>query len=168
MSFIISGTTVRSFADYQDVVDRDQRLFESNEGLDDVIIEDALIRASERLLVRIRSSDWWKNYQIKRDASLKNDIRLVPPVNAAKIITRRADFTDLCVYLALAEYILPRVADFSNQESAEVQKIKYYTDKTEKLLQELIEAGDWYDFAGDGIVNTSDIAPSKLKLVRVR
>jgi hypothetical protein len=168
MSFIISGTTVRSFADYQDVVDRDQRLFEGNEGLTEEVIEDALIRASERLLVRIRSSDWWKNYQIKRDASLKNDIRLVPPVNAAKIITRRADFTDLCVYLALAEYILPRVADFSNQESAEVQKIKYYTDKTEKLLQELIEAGDWYDFAGDGIVNTSDIAPSKLKLVRVR
>jgi len=168
MSFIISGAIVRSFAEYQDVVDRDQRLFESNEGLSEEIIEDALIRASERLLVRIRSSDWWKNYQFKRDANLKNDIRLVPPVNAAKIIARKADFTDLCVYLALAEYILPRVADFSNQDSAEVQKIKYYDDKSEKLLQELIEAGDWYDFAGDGTINTSDIAPSRLNLVRVR
>jgi hypothetical protein len=168
MSFIISGTTVRSFANYQDVVDRDQRLFESNEGLTEEVIEDALIRASERLLVRIRSSDWWKNYQFKRDANLKNDVRLVPPVNAAKIIARRADFTDLCVYLALAEYILPRVADFSNQDSAEVQKIKYYDDKTEKLLQEIIEAGDWYDFAGDGVVNIGDIAPSRLNLVRVR
>jgi hypothetical protein len=74
----------------------------------------------------------------------------------------------LCVYLALAEYILPRVADFSNQDSAEVQKIKYYEDKTEKLLTELIEAGDWYDFAGDGTINTSDKAPSRLNLVRVR
>lgn len=168
MSFIISGTIVRSFAEYQDVVDRDQRLFESNEGLTETVIEDALIRASERLLVRIRSSDWWKAYQFKRDASLKNDIRLVPSVNAAKIKARKADFTDLCVYLALAEYILPRVADFSNQDSAEVQKIKYYDDKSEKLLQELIEAGDWYDFAGDGIINTSDIAPSRQNLVRVR
>lgn len=168
MSFIISGTIVRSFAEYQDVVDRDQRLFESNEGLTETVIEDALIRASERLLVRIRSSDWWKAYQFKRDASLKNDIRLVPPVNAAKIIARKADFTDLCVYLALAEYILPRVADFSNQDSAEVQKIKYYEDKTEKLLTELLEAGDWYDFAGDGTINTSDIAPGRLNLVRVR
>jgi hypothetical protein len=168
MSFIISGTTVRSFADYQDVVDRDQRLFESNEGLTDTVIEDALIRASERLLTRIRNSNWWKEYQFKRDASLKNDIRLIPPVNAARIKARLTDFTDLCVYLALAEYILPRVADFSNQDSAEVQKIKYYEDKTEKLLTELIEAGDWYDFAGDGTINTSDIAPSRLNLVRVR
>jgi len=168
MSFIISGTTVRSFADYQDVVDRDQRLFEGNEGLSDVVVEDALIRASERLLTRIKSSGWWKDYQFTRDASLKNDVRLIPPVNAARIVSRKSDFTDLCVYLALAEYILPKVADFSNLDSAEVQKIKYYEDKSEKLFVELIEAGDFYDFAGDGTVNTSDKAPSKLNLIRVR
>jgi hypothetical protein len=168
MSFIISGTTVRSFADYQDVVDRDQRIFESNEGLTDVVVEDALIRASERLLARIKSSDWWKDYQFTRDASLKNDVRLIPSVNAARIVARKADFTDLCVYLALAEYILPKVADFSNLDSAEVQKIKYYEDKTEKMFVELIESGDFYDFAGDGTVNTSDKAPSKLNLIRAR
>lgn len=168
MSFIISGNTFRSFAEYQNVLDRDQRLFESNEGLTDEVVEDMLIRASERLLVRIGSTDWWRDYQFRRNASLKNDVRLVPPVNALKIVTRKADFTDLCVYLALAEYILPKVADFSNQDSAEVQKIKYYEDKTEKLFNELIEAGDWYDFAGDGTVNISDVAPSRLNLVRVR
>jgi hypothetical protein len=168
MSFIISGNTFRSFAEYQDVLDRDQRLFESNEGLTEEVVEDMLIRASERLLVRIGSTDWWRDYQFKRDASLRRDIRLVPAVNALKIMTRRADFTDLCVYLALEEYILPKVADFSNQDSAEVQKIKYYEDKSEKLFVELIEAGDWYDFGGDGTINTSDIAPSRLNLVRVR
>jgi hypothetical protein len=168
MSFIISGNTFRSFAEYQNVLDRDQRLFESNEGLTDEVVEDMLIRASERLLTRIGSTDWWRDYQFRRNAALKNDVRLVPPVNALKIVTRKADFTDLCVYIALAEYILPKVADFSNQDSAEVQKIKYYEDKTEKLFNELIEAGDWYDFAGDGSVNTSDIAPSRLNLVRVR
>ena len=168
MSFIISGNTFRSFAEYQDVLDRDQRLFEGNEGLTEEVVEDMLIRASERLLVRIGATDWWKDYQFKRDASLRRDIRLVPAVNALKIITRRSDFTDLCVYLALEEYILPKVADFSNQDSAEVQKIKYYQDKTDKLFNELISAGDWYDFAGDGAVNTSDIAPSRLNLVRVR
>jgi hypothetical protein len=168
MSFIISGNTFRSFAEYQDVLDRDQRLFESNEGLTEEVVEDMLIRASERLLVRIGATDWWRDYQFKRDASLRRDIRLVPAVNALKIVTRRADFTDLCVYLALEEYILPKVADFSNQDSAEVQKIKYYQDKTDELFNELISAGDWYDFAGDGTVNTSDIAPSRLNLVRVR
>ena len=168
MSFIISGNTFRSFAEYQDVLDRDQRLFESNEGLTEEVVEDMLIRASERLLVRIRATTWWRDYQFKRNASLKNDVRLVPPVNALKIITRKSDFTDLCVFLALAEYILPKVADFANQDSAEVQKIKYYQDRSEKLFNELIEAGDWYDFAGDGTVSTSDIEPSRLNLVRVR
>jgi hypothetical protein len=168
MSFIISGNTFRSFAEYQNVLDRDQRLFESNEGLTDEVVEDMLIRASERLLVRIRATDWWRNYQFKRNTALKNDVRLVPPVNPLKIITRKADFTDLCVFLALAEYILPKVADFANQDSAEVQKIKYYEDRSEKLFNEIIEAGDWYDFAGDGTVNTTDIEPSRLNLVRVR
>jgi hypothetical protein len=168
MSFIISGNTFRSFAEYQNVLDRDQRLFESNEGLTDEVVEDMLIRASERLLVRIRATDWWRNYQFKRNTALKNDVRLVPPVNPLKIITRKADFTDLCVFLALAEYILPKIADFANQDSAEVQKIKYYEDRSEKLFNELIEAGDWYDFAGDGTVNTTDIEPSRLNLVRVR
>lgn len=168
MSFIISGNTFRSFAEYQNVLDRDQRLFESNEGLTDEVVEDMLIRASERLLVRIRATDWWRNYQFKRNTALKNDVRLVPPVNPLKIITRKADFTDLCVFLALADYILPKVADFANQDSAEVQKIKYYEDRSDKLFNELIEAGDWYDFAGDGAVNTSDIEPSRLNLVRVR
>jgi hypothetical protein len=168
MSFIISGNTFRSFAEYQNVLDRDQRLFESNEGLTDEVVEDMLIRASERLLVRIRATDWWRNYQFKRNTALKNDVRLVPPVNPLKIITRKADFTDLCVFLALAEYILPKIADFANQDSAEVQKIKYYEDRSEKLFNEIIEAGDWYDFAGDGTVNTTDIEPSRLNLVRVR
>jgi len=168
MSFIISGATFRSFAEYQNVLDRDQRLFESNEGLTEEVVEDMLIRASERLLVRVRATTWWKDYQFKRNASLKNDIRLVPPVDALKIITRKSDFTDLCVFLALAEYILPKVADFANQDSAEVQKIKYYEDRSEKLFNELIEAGDWYDFAGDGAVSTGDIEPSRQNLVRVR
>jgi hypothetical protein len=168
MAFIISGNKFTSFAEYQDVVDRDQRLFESNEGITDAEVEDQLIRASERLLARIKATDWWKNYQFSRNASLKNDTRLIPAVNAMNIVARKTDFTDLCVYYTLKEYILPKIADFSNPDSAEVQKIKYYEDKTEKLFVELIESGDWYDFAGDGTIDTTDKAPSRLNLVRVR
>ena len=94
MSFIISGTTVRSFADYQDVVDRDQRLFESNEGLSETVVEDALIRASERLLTRIRSTNWWKDYQFKHDAILTTENGKVMPIEYAdEVVT--SDLTEI-------------------------------------------------------------------------
>lgn len=168
MAFIATSTTFRSFAEYQDVLDRDSRLLEANEGLDEITIEDMLIRASNRILSRIKATDWWKNYQFSRNSSLKNDPRLVPEVNALNIIARKGDFTDLCVYHAFEEFILPKVADFSNQDSAEFQKILFYKDKSTNLFNELIEAGDWYDFDGDGEIITTERAPSRLNLVRVR
>ena len=168
MTFIISGTTFRSFAVYQDVVDRDQRLFESNEGLDEIEIEDMLIRTSQRILDKIRATDWWREYQFSRNTSLKRDLRLVPAVNGLLIKGRQADFTDLCVYQALADYILPKIADFGNETSAESVKIKYYTDRANELFKELIESGDWYDFDADGSVETAEKQPARLNLVRVR
>lgn len=168
MAFIATSTTFTSFAEYQDVLDRDSRLLEANEGLDELVIEDMLIRASERILSRIRATAWWRDYQFRRNASLKNDVRLVPEVNALNIIARKGDFTDLCVYHAFEEFILPKVADFSSQESAEFQKILFYKDKAMQLFNELIEAGDWYDFDGDGEIVTDEKAPSRVNLVRVR
>lgn len=168
MTFIISSTTFRSFATYQDVVDRDQRLFESNEGLDEITVEDMLIRTSQRILDKIRASDWWREYQFSRNTNLNQDPRLVPAVSGLQIKGRLADFTDLCVYLALADYILPKVADFGNETSAEKQKILYYKDRADELFIELLEAGDWYDFDADGIVGTAEKQPSRLNLMRIR
>ena len=168
MAFIATTTTFTSFAEYQDVLDRDQRLFEANEGLTETTVEDALIRASDRILSRIKATDWWKDYQFSRNAALKNDPRLVPAVNPLLITSRVSDFTDLCVFHALEDFILPKLADFANPESAEVQKIAYYKEKAEDLFKELIESGDWYDFDGDGTVGTTEKAPARLNLVRIR
>lgn len=168
MAFIATTTTFTSFAEYQDVLDRDQRLFEANEGLTETTVEDALIRASDRILSRIKATDWWKDYQFSRNAALKNDPRLVPAVNPLLITSRVSDFTDLCVFYALEDFILPKLADFANPESAEVQKIAYYKEKSEDLFKELIESGDWYDFDGDGTVGTTEKAPARLNLVRIR
>ena len=62
MAFINDGTTVISFAEYQDVVDRDSRLFETNESLSEDVVEPLLVRATERILTKLRSSAWWQNY----------------------------------------------------------------------------------------------------------
>jgi hypothetical protein len=169
MSFIISAGTFISFAEYQDVVDRDSRLFEENEILnDETTIEELLTRASERLLARVKSSEWWKEYNYRRNSSLNRDSRLVPSVDPLLIKARQADFTDLTVSMALADYILPKVADFANENSNERQKMLFYKEASDALFIELIESGDWYDWNDTGTVDTTDKEPVKVNLVRIR
>ena len=169
MSFIIDSNITISFADFQDVVDKDQRLFDSNEGLTDDVVEDGLIRATERVLTKIRSSSWWRSYYIRRDSSIAyNTVADVPAVDPDKIKGRLNDFRDLAIYEGLSEYILPIVADFGNEDNAERQKMGYYKNKAEALFNELIIAGDWYDFDGDNTVESSEKSPGQINLKRIR
>lgn len=169
MAFIRDGSTVISFAEYQDVVDRDSRLFDANEGLSDDVIEPLLIRATERILTKLRSSSWWTSYYVNRTSGTAfRTVADVPALSANKIKGRQNDFTDLCVYTALSEFILPLVADFGNEDSAERQKMGYYTNKAEALFGELISAGDWYDFDADGTIASDEKDPGFYNLKRVR
>jgi hypothetical protein len=169
MAFIKSGNTVISFAEFQDVVDQDQRLFDANEGLTDDVVELSLQRATERILTKMRNTAWWRNYYVIRDSSLQYTTSAdVPALNANKIIDRQNDFKDLCVFTALAEYVLPNVADFGNADSAERQKMGYYTNRAEALFGELVSAGDWYDFDGSGAISSTEKSPGQYNLRRVR
>ena len=160
MAFVIESSTVISFAEFQDVVNKDQRLFEANEGLSDDAIDQQLIRATERILSKLRASDWWKSYYIKRDtATVYNTAADVPALNPNRIKQRESDFTDLCVFTALSEYILPSIADFGNQDSAQ---------RADSLFGELITAGDWYDFDNSGTIASSEKSPGQFNLKRVR
>ena len=169
MAFIISGGITVSFADYDDVVEKDSRLFENNEGLTDDIVEDILIRTTERIMTKLRASAWWQGYYINRNTAVAINTRAdIPALDIDRIKNRQNDFTDLCVYMALAEYILPKVADFGNEDNAERQKIGYYNTKSEALFGELISAGDWYDFDDDGTIASSEKDPGYFNLKRVR
>jgi hypothetical protein len=169
MAFIRNGSTVISFAEYQDVLDADQRLFDTNEGLSDDVVEAALIRSTERILNKLRGTAWWHSYYTKRDSSLQVTTRAdIPAVNINKIKDRYNDFTDLCVATAMAEYILPKVANFASEENEERQKMGYYAQRAESLFGELITAGDWYDFDGSGAISSSEKSPGVYNLKRVR
>lgn len=174
MAFILSSGNVISFAEYEDVLAKDQRLFEANEfgSTVETDVEDALIRATERILTQIRASDWWRNYFIRKTSDYStiktSTFFSVPAPEANKIKARQSDFTDLAVYYALAEVLLPKVADFGNADSAERQKIGFYDEKYRALMKELLEAGDWYDFDGDNTVEAEEKAPARLNLVRRR
>ena len=132
--FNYDGSTFVSFAIASELEDRDQRLFEANEGLTDVIVNDALAQASLRILTKIRNTDWWKQYQFARDSALKGDLRALPSVNPDNIKSREQEFKDLNIYFAMSEYLLPKVADFGNETSAEMVKIKFYKDQFDRLF----------------------------------
>lgn len=169
MAFIIENSTVTSFADFQDVVDIDQRLFESNEGLSDDIVEQHLVRATERILSKLRASAWWQSYYVNRSTGTSyQTVADIPALDPNKILARQNDFTDLCVYTALGEYVLPSIADFSKEDSAERQKMGYYVNKADSLFGELISAGDWYDFNDDSTISSYEKQPGQYNLKRVR
>jgi hypothetical protein len=169
MAFIITDGTTQSFAEYQDIFDRDHRLFDANESLTDDVVENLLIRATERILTKIRSSAWWGNYYVSRGTiSEYRTSADIPALDIERILERHNDFTDLCVYTALGEFVLPMVADFGSEDNAERQKMGYYTQKAESLFTELLTAGDWYDFDNDAIVESSEKSPGQINLKRVR
>jgi hypothetical protein len=70
--------------------------------------------------------------------------------------------------MALADYILPKVADFANENSNERQKMLFYKERVDALFVELIESGDWYDYDADSTVETAEREPVKVNLVRIR
>jgi len=172
MAFITQGTTFYSFADYDDVVAKDSRLFSANEGLTQDVVEEALIRSTTRILDALRSSAWWKSYYIRQAGSnatiIVGQSIAVPPLDPFLIKARQGDFTDLCVYYALSEYLLAKVADFGNPDSAERQKLGFYNEKYRSLLDELLTAGDWYDFSDNGSITDAEIYPFVTNLVRIR
>lgn len=169
MAFIIENNTVVSFAEYSDVVSADQRLFDSNEGLTDEVVETALERSTQKILDKIRTTDWWRDYYVRRDDSLSYTTRAdIPQIDADKIQSRQADFTELCVYWALSEYILPQIADFGDDQDSDRAKMGYYQNKTESSFAELIHAGDWYDFDDDQTIQSDEKEPGVYTLRRVR
>lgn len=169
MAFIISGGNVVSYAEAADLRDKDQRLFEANEftlaNLPDApptlndYIEDLTAKATARINQKIRASSQWRDYLGYVGATY--DINNIPAFNSNLILARRSDFTDMCTYYALKEYLLPRVGDFGNLESAEVQKIEYYNTKFNDLFTELLAMFDWYDFDNSGALDDDE------RLIRV-
>lgn len=169
MPFITESDTVISFAEYADVQAADKRIFDSNEGLTDDVVETALIRATERILNQIRSTQWWRDYYIKRDSSINyTTVADIPSPDADRIQGRERDFTDLCVYWALADYILPQTANFGDEGDDDRAKMSYYQNKRDALFAELIRAGDWYDFDDDSTVQSDEKDPGVYNLRRVR
>ena len=168
MAFITSGNNVIAFAEYQDVLDQDTRLFEANEGLDEEIVTHLLMRSTARILTLIRDTDWWRDLYIKEsNVSVTNRAQL-PEVDPNKILARQDDFGDMCVYYGLYNYILPKVADFSKEDNAERAKIGYYQAKFQLIFDELINAGDWYDWNNSGIIDDNEKLPGNYQLKRIR
>ncbi len=170
MAFIETTTNFVSFAQYIDMTETDSRLFVANEALTEDVVTDLLVRSSAKILSNIRSTNWWRSYFVIQDkgATTINTVADIPSPSGLKIKARRDDFTDLCCFYAMYYYILPKVADFGNDDNDEKQKLGYYEQKYEKLFGELITAGDWYDFDGTGTILSSEMTPGVVQMKRIR
>jgi len=169
MAFIKSGSNVVSFAEVSDVQAADQRLFESNEGLTDLVVEDALFRSTQRILTLIRATDWWRELNTTKLANQQyQTLADLPDVDPNKILARQDDFTELCVYYALWNYLLPKIADFSKEDNAERAKIGFNQEKYNFRFEELINQGDWYDLLSLGVLTSAEKLPGHMSLRRVR
>jgi hypothetical protein len=174
-NWILSGGVVKSFADAADVKNIDQRVFEANEGLTDNLVEDILIRSTQRIIQNFGASDWWRTYYMRMsggtyDPLIYNSLGLfpIPDPDPNKIQARQADFTDLCVYYALSYYVYPKIADFSNQDNAEKVKIGFMNEKYRSLFQELVDDGSWYDWDNGGTITNPEKMVSRTNIVRAR
>jgi hypothetical protein len=170
MAFIRANRKVISFASSDDVREVDSRIFEANEGLTDERVDGALIKSTQRIIDDIQISEWWKSYYLRRSSqgAVFDNAILVPKPNPDQILGSQDTFSQLCVYHALSEYILPSVADFGNADSAERQKISFYGEKARALFTYLIDRGDWYDFDADGVVQLVEMSPTNTNLKRIR
>lgn len=182
MAFIVDGGgNVISFAEYTDVLQKDQRLLESNNikipaesGFGDVteFVEDMLEKSTNRILLKLKASTWWQGYNAYVGNPI-NNLNALPDVNPNLIDPgntngRRDTFTEMCVYHSFAEYIFPLIADFGNPESEEVSKIQYYTQKFNDLFNELVSIADWYDFDNDGTIQNDEKAITYMPTRRSR
>lgn len=155
MAFITdAGGNVISFAEYTDVTSTDQRVFEKNEGLTQEIVEDMLERSTDRLIQKIKASDWWREYSNFAGLGFTSLADL--PTPDPNKFERQPDWTECCVYHTLSSYLYPKIADFSNPESAEVEKMKYFDTRFQDLFNELLSMGDFYDLDDDGTVEASE------------
>jgi len=175
------GSGVIAFADYEDVSATDQRIFEANEiqvpgaftDLEDYV-ENLTERATDRILQQIKNTAWWRNYYMieatdaERTSARTLTTADVPLPNPSLILDRQQDFTYLCVYLTLFEFLLPKIADFSAEDNSEVRKIGFYEQKYNKLFQEIISDGTWYDFDASGTITATEKMPQPVNLRRIR
>jgi hypothetical protein len=176
MAFITVGGQVTSYAEFTDLLQKDQRVLESNElvvpeesGFVDVtdFVEDMLSKSTDRINIKIKASSWWRSY-LSYTGTEVNDLALTPDFDPNRIITRKQDFTDMCVYYCLYNYLLPLIADFGNPESNEVQKIQYYDSKFNDIFRELLHMADWYDADNSGTVDADEKAWDYAQMRRTR
>ncbi len=169
MAFLTNLTgNVVSFAEFTDVVQKDQRIFESNNlkipaesgfASTEDYVEDMLQKSTNRILLKMKTSAWWSTYNNYTGNTFEfNNLPNVNPdrIDPGNALGRRQQFTDMCVYYCFKEYIMPLYAEFGNDESPELAKITYYDAKFNDIFQELLSVADWYDADGDGTVETDE------------
>jgi len=164
MAFQRDGSNnVLAFAEAEDIRNLDQRLFEANEisfansGTAATTIDEYLDilcqRATDRIVTKMQASPEWSAYASSKSISSTS---ILPAVNKNLIIGNLQDWVDLTSSYVMKEMLLPKVADFGNPESSEVNKINFYETKFNELFNEKLSVIVWYDVNADASITSAD------------
>jgi len=180
MSFITVTGNVVSFAEYTDLLQKDQRLLVNNaiiipaeSGFVDVTdyIEDMLIKSTGRILLKLKASSWWQGYNgyVGNNVSSLSALPNVDPnrIDPGNALGRQQQFVDLAVYYCMKEYLIPLIGQFEI-DSNDVNKMDMYSRKFEDLFNELISMADWYDYDDSGTVDSDEKVYTTMHTRRTR
>ena len=158
-----ASSNILAFAEAEDIRNLDQRLFETNEisfadsgtaaTTQNEYLDILCQRATDRIVTRMQASPEWSAYASAKSISSTS---ILPAVNKNLIIGNLQDWTDMCSSYVMKEMLLPKVDDFGNPESSEVNKINFYETKFNELFNEKLSVIVWYDANADASITSSD------------
>jgi len=120
---------------------------------------DIELARSETEINRILKVRWYHAYQKAHPvlAGIDLDSTLLDPTQ----------FTQACVYHALAYHIFPKLSKFEVDKDNFQVKMEYYQGRFEHEMDLILREGVRYDINDDNVISSSESAPvNSLRLVR--
>jgi hypothetical protein len=107
---------------------------------------DAELARSETEINRVLKVRWFLAYAKKFAITVEFDPTLIDP----------SQFTQACIYHALAYHICPKLTQFSPEEDKFSVMMKYYAGRFEHEIDLILREGVRYDLDDDGVVEAGE------------
>jgi hypothetical protein len=107
---------------------------------------DAELARSESEINRVLKVRWFLAYAKKFALNVEFDPTLIDP----------SQFTQACIYHALAYHICPKLTQFSPEEDKFSVMMKYYAGRFEHEIDLILREGVRYDLDDDGVVEPGE------------
>lgn len=110
---------------------------------------DAELLRSEIEINRILKVRWYSSYKHTKNTNAEFDSTLLDDTQ----------FTQACIYHALAYHICPKLTQFTPEEDKFSVMMKYYQGRFEHEMDLILREGVQYDLDGDDVIEANETQP---------